>query len=239
MQRRKPEERRQNPGQKRPRALHEGTAEQTLPAEDQEGGVEGDAGPDHPFHVRVPPGHRCGAGIGEKPAILGEAALTWIVSYGKIGSEAHQRLVGLAPGEERRYCEIGKTGAKALLEARYAHLRLGIEDDRIVVEAVTQGGTPRRLAIAAGEAEEQFEAKGINGHLRDKGPGARALREYAVALCRKRTGDVLVFEETEDKETRWRTASSGRNLTIIAPHRPGRIKGPAGGWERGRPAWGR
>ena len=185
MQRRKPEERRQNPGQKRPRALHEGTAEQTLPAEDQEGGVEGDAGPDHPFHVRVPPGHRCGAGIGEKPAILGEAALAWIVSYGKIGSEAHQRLVGLAPGEERRYCEIGKTGAKALLEARYAHLRLGIEDDR------------------------------------------------------KRTGDVLVFEETEDKETRWRTASSGRNLTIIAPHRPGRIKGPAGGWERGRPAWGR
>ncbi|MCY4634882.1 MAG: nucleotidyl transferase AbiEii/AbiGii toxin family protein [Acidobacteria bacterium] len=171
--------------------------------------------------------------------VVGEAALTWIVSYGKIGSEAHQRLVGLAPGEERRHYEIGKTGAKALLEARYAHLRLGIEDDRIVVEAVTHGGTPRRLTMAAGEAEEQFEAKGINGHLRDKGPGARALREYAVALCRKRTGDVLVFEETEDKETRWRTASSSRNLTIIAPHRPGRIKGPGGGWERGRPAWGR
>lgn len=168
---------------------------------------------------------------------VGKAALTWIVAYGKIGGEAHARLVGLAPGEERRHYQIGQTGAKAMIEARYAHLRLGLDDDRIVVEAVTQGATRRRMTMTASEAEEQFEAKGINGHLRDKGPGAKALREYAVELCRKRAGDVLVFEEAADKETRWRTASEGRNLTVITPQRGGRITGAAGGWERGRTGW--
>ena len=169
--------------------------------------------------------------------LVAKAALTWTVAYGKIGNEAHQRLVGLAPEEERRHYEIGKTGARALLDARYAYLRLGVEDDRIVVEAVTQANKHRRTTMTAGEAEEQFEAKGINGHLRNKGPGAKALREYAVELCRRRAGDVLVFEEAGDRETQWRTASSGRNLTIISPQRPARITGPAGGWERGRAGW--
>ena len=171
--------------------------------------------------------------------LVAKAALTWTVAYGKIGNEAHQRLVGLAPGEEREHYKIAKTGAKALLEARYAYLRLGVEDDRIVVEAVTQANTYRRSTMTASEAEEQFEAKGINGHLRNKGPGGKALREYAVELCRKRAGDVLVFEETGDRETHWRTASSGRNLTIISPQRPAPITGAAGGWERGRTGWGR
>ena len=171
--------------------------------------------------------------------LIAKAALTWTVAYGKIGNQARQRLVGLAPGEERRHYEIGKTGARALLEARYAYLRLGVEDDRIVVEAVTQANKHRRTTMMTSEAEEQFEAKGINGHLRNKGPGAKALREYAVDLCRRRAGDVLVFEEAGDKETRWRTASGGRNLTIIAPQRPGPITGSAGDWERGQPGWGR
>ena len=171
--------------------------------------------------------------------LVAKAALTWTVAYGKIGNEAHKRLVGLAPGEERHHYKIGKTGAKALLEARYAYLRLGVEDDRIVVETVTQADKHRRTTMTGGEAEEQFEAKGINGHLRNKGPGGKALREYAVELCRKRAGDVLVFEETGDRETHWRTASSGRNLTIISPQRPARITGAAGAWERGRTGWGR
>ena len=171
--------------------------------------------------------------------LVAKAALTWNVAYGRIGNEARQRLVGLAPGEERRHYEIAKTGAKALVAARYAYLRLGVEDDRIVVEAVTQANKHRRITMTASGADEQFEAKGINGHLRNKGPGAKALREYAIELCRKRAGDVLVFEETGDKETHWRTASSGRNLTIIGPQRPGRITGPAGGWDRRRASWGR
>ena len=73
-----------------------------------------------------------------------------------------------------------------MLEGRYAHLRLGLDEDRIVVEAVTQGATRRRMTTTASEAEEQFEANGINGHLRDKGPGANALREYVVEARRAR-----------------------------------------------------
>ena len=170
--------------------------------------------------------------------LVAKAALIWTVAYGRIGNQAHQRLVGLAPGEERRHYEIGKTGAAALLKARYAYLRLGVEDERIVVEALTQANKLRRMTMTPDEAEEQFEAKGINGHLRNKGPGASALCEYAVELCRKRAGDVLVFEEAGDRETRWRIASSGRNLKLISPQRPAPITGTAGGWERGRTGWG-
>ena len=159
------------------------------------------------------------------------AALTWTVAYGKIGNEAAERLVGLAPDEEGRHYEIGKKGSRALLETRYAYLQLGVEDDRIVIEATTQNNRRRRMTMTARQAEEEFEAKGINGHLRNKGPGAKALREYAVELCRRRAGKIVVFEETGDKETHWRTATSGRNLPIISAERPARITGTGGGWE--------
>ncbi len=169
--------------------------------------------------------------------VVAKAALTWTVAYGKIGNNAHQRLRGLAPGEERRHYEIGKTGASALMNARYAQLLLGVEDDRIVVKAVTHGGKHRRMTMTAVEADDQFEALGINGHLRNKGPGAKALREYAVSLSRSRAGESLVFEEKGDKETRWRTAKSAKNMKTISPERPAAIATTTGDCDRSRTVW--
>ena len=168
---------------------------------------------------------------------ISKAALIWTVAYGRIGNEAYDRLRGVAPEDEAKYYQIAKTGAKALLQARYAQLRLGVEDGRIVMEAVTHGGQQRRMTMTASTAATEFEAKGINGHLRDKGPGANALREYAIELCRRGSGDVLVFKETNDTETHWRLAKSARSLKLIAPDRPVPGAAHAGGWVRSRTDW--
>jgi hypothetical protein len=143
---------------------------------------------------------------------LDTLALDWIVGYGRIGSNAHERLRGIPAGEEKNHYALGKVGAGAILRATYERLRIGVEADRIVVEAVTRGKDRRRMTMTADEAEEKFEAWGINGHLRQKGPGAQAIRDYAALLCRKQAGDVLVFEEENDRATQWRTATRGRNL---------------------------
>lgn len=165
---------------------------------------------------------------------VAKAALSWIVAYGRIGNNAHQRLAGLAADEERHHYEIAKTGAGALIRARYARLRLGVEDDRIIVEAVTHADTHRRMSMTAAEADEQFEAMGINGHLRDKGPGAGALREYAVELAGRRAGNVLVFEERGDEETRWRTATAARSMEIIRADKVRLATETSSDWE---PSW--
>lgn len=139
---------------------------------------------------------------------LDTLALDWIVGYGRIGSSAHERLRGIPEGEEKNHYELGRAGADAILRATYERLRIGVETDRIVVEAVTRGKDRRRMTMTADEAEEKFEAWGINGHLRQKGPGAQAIRDHAALLCRKQAGDVLVFEEENDRATHWRTATA-------------------------------
>ncbi len=168
---------------------------------------------------------------------LDTLALDWLVGYGRIGSSAHERLRGLPEGEEEKHYGLGKAGAGAILRATYERLRIGVEGDRIVVDAVTRGKDRRRMRMTAGEAEEKFEAWGINGHLRQKGPGAQAIREYATLLCQKRAGDVLVFQEEKDQATHWRTATRSENLPLVIARRPEPPTRSQRGWERNRSGW--
>ena len=161
---------------------------------------------------------------------LDTLALDWIVGYGRIGSNAHERLRGIPEGEEKNHYALGKAGAGGILRATYERLLIGVAAHRIVVEAVTRGKDRRRMTMTADEAEEKFEAWGINGHLRQKGPGAQAIREYAALLCRKQAGDVLVFEEENDRATHWRTATRSQNLPLIVATRPHLATGRAGWW---------
>ena len=84
-----------------------------------------------------------------------------------------------------------------------------------MVETTTVGGRRRRLVMEPAALNAGFEAHGINGHLKMKGPGAAALREYAGQLCHLRSDDCLVYQETEDRVTHWRTAARAMNLPLL------------------------
>lgn len=90
----------------------------------------------------------------------------------------------------------------------------------IVVEAVTRAGNRRRMTISSREADDVFEAFGINGHLQHKEPGADEIRRYAIRLAQERAHDVLVFEEMNDSPTQWRTATRSLALPPITAHGP-------------------
>ena len=156
---------------------------------------------------------------GIAPERLDAIALDWMVGYGKIGNNAHERLRGVPKNEEQDYYRLGANGARALVEAQYDHLQVRVKDARIIVEAVTKRGDRRKMTMAASEAEDRFEAYGINGHLRRTRPRARAIREYAMELCGRRADDVLVYEETKNDAIRWRTATESKNLPPLGRFR--------------------
>lgn len=164
-------------------------------------------------------------------------ALDWVVGYGRIGNDAHAQVHGATGLGVRECYELGRKGAKSLLQARYASLRLGVENDRIVIEAVTEGNNLRRMTMSVTDAEEQFAALGMHAHLQRKGPGPRAVLDYAIQVCRTKVGDVLIFEEKNDEPTRWRTAERSEKLPLLTRERPGPIKANVGGWERNRTRW--
>lgn len=164
-------------------------------------------------------------------------ALDWIVGYGRIGNDAHAQIRGAAGLGIRECYELGKRSARSLLHARYAALRLGVEDDRIVIDTVTEGGSSRRTTLTANQPREQFAAAGLNEHLRGKGPGPRKLLEYAIELTRKKARDVLVYEEKNGEPTRWRTATRGFCMGPISQERPRRLTSETTEWKRGRSNW--
>ena len=161
----------------------------------------------------------------------------WITGRERIADNAREKLRGVSHKQDPSYARLGVDGATALMDSRYERFRIGVEQDLIVVEAMTEGKDPRRMTMAADEAEHQFSALGINQHLRGKGPGADAIREYAVQLCRGNADGVLVFEERNDEATRWRTGSRSLNLGIIILERSGTLDRDAGGWRRDRADW--
>ena len=151
---------------------------------------------------------------------LESLALDWILGYGKIGTNAHQRLKGLSEGEDRRHYALGKDGAAAVLGAAYERFRIRVAQDDIVVEAVTRAGHRRRMTTSSREADDVFEALGINGHLQQKEPGADEIRRYAIRLAQERAHDVLVFEEMNDSPTQWRIATRSLALPPITANGP-------------------
>ena len=69
------------------------------------------------------------------------------------------------------------------------------------------GGTP----TFSSELEHDFEAAGLNAYLHTRGPGGKALVDYARTACAaNRNG--LVFEADAERVRAWRTATAGMNL---------------------------
>lgn len=88
----------------------------------------------------------------------------------------------------------------------YERFRIRVERDEIVVEARTYNGDRRRMRRRAPEASERFEEWGTNGDVRNKGPGAEAVRDYVMAVW----------------ETHWRSGRASANLPILGEkHRGG------------------
>ena len=147
-------------------------------------------------------------------------ALDWLVGSGRIARNARERLRGVPRDAEAGFYELGKRGAARLVESTYDQLRVRADRGAIVIEAVTAGGARRRWTSSPGDAAERFEAWGINGHLRGKGPDAEAIREYAADLARQQVDDVLVLEAQWDRLTRWRTRHRSENLPLLTEAGP-------------------
>ena len=170
--------------------------------------------------------------------LLGNIALDWYAGRAEIAAQARHGLAGaVAPDERVRFRYLGDKGSDTILKARYRRLRVRTDDGGIVVETETESGNRRRMVIRPDEAEREFEAQGVNGHLREKGPGATAVREYAVHLCGQGAGDALVFQEKNDEPTHWRTGTDSLNLPLLASAGPDRAADGPAGTERTKAAW--
>ena len=106
------------------------------------------------------------------------------------------------------YRNLGSQAASAVHGALYDALEIRAGGDRITVTMQTAGGAHRSRQVTPEEADEHFEEHGLNAHLRNKGPGADDLREYAKARALRREGDCVIYRETRDTPTHWRTATS-------------------------------
>ena len=135
-------------------------------------------------------------------------ALDWYWNGAVIADEAPRRLQGVPDKERVDPGKLGNLAAQAITKAIYTHCRIQTRDGAIEVTTATRGRLPQTVRIAANEAANAFEATGLNGYLETAGPGARELREYALAEC-GRGRNVLVLNIEPDKPAQWRTESAG------------------------------
>ena len=84
----------------------------------------------------------------------------------------------------------------------------------------TAGGERRSHRVTPENADELFEERGLNAHLKNKGPGADELREYAKTQALRGRPDFVIYREANDAPTHWRTATAAYNLPVEAPRRP-------------------
>ena len=127
------------------------------------------------------------------------------VAYGKIGNEAHQRLVGLAPGEERRHYEIGKTGARPAScndrsERSKSRRTMGMGEIRV---SVTLENSDDRAMVYRGHGlETEVRRTTIEGIV-DTGAVSLVIPEEVVTeLGLRHTGTRTVVYADERREER-------------------------------------
>ena len=129
-----------------------------------------------------------------------------------IAVEAEDALGGVPPSEHVENRELGNLAAQAVSNALYTMCRIETRDGAIEVNTKTRSRPKNTARISVEDAEGHFEAHGLTAYLRDKGPGADALLDYARTAC-ARGRNRVVFEADADGVTAWRTAKAGMNLT--------------------------
>ena len=139
-------------------------------------------------------------------------ALDWHWNSANIARDAPDQLLGIPEHERIDAAKLGSLAAHAIGRAVYTHCRIETRDGVIEVTTATRNRTTRTMRIPTDEAAKTFEASGLNGYVERAGPGARELREYALAEC-GRGRNVLVLNIEPDKPVQWRTERAGGNLT--------------------------
>lgn len=125
----------------------------------------------------------------------------------------------LPPAAETLWQAIGETVREELRSISDGHTLYAIGDGSIhtrngAIEVTTATNVrgEETIRIEPNNAQRHFEATGLSAHLQPKGPGAKALLDYARTACRQRR-DRVVFEADADGVKAWRTATAGMNLT--------------------------
>ena len=139
-------------------------------------------------------------------------ALDWYWNGAVIAEEARTRLQGVPDKERVDPAKLGNLAAHAIRGAIYTHYRIQTQDGGIDVTTATRRRPPQTVRITADEAAKAFEARGFNSYLETAGPGARELREYALAECASGR-NVLVLNVEPNKPTQWRAERTSGNLT--------------------------
>ena len=114
-----------------------------------------------------------------------------------IAVEAEGTLGGVPADEGIPPRQLGNRGAHAISNALYTMCSIRTRDGAIEVATATRAQGEKTRRIEATSAEHDFEAAGLNAYLRAKGPGPRALLDYARESC-ARCQDALVFEADAD-----------------------------------------
>ena len=102
---------------------------------------------------------------------------------------------------EPQHRDLGTRAAAAIHAALYETMTIEASPRLIAVEMATGGGIVRRYPMAPTDADREFEERGLNAHLANKGPGADAIREHAKTRAARTAKTVVVYEEERDAAT--------------------------------------
>lgn len=159
------------------------------------------------------------AAVNSMPRAMGEyIAWSWHHANPILNEEAATALRG-TDNRQLNHRNLGSRGARAIQAALYGALEIGVAGGRITLSIETAGGERRNFQVTPESADEHFEEHGLNAHLKNKGPGADELREYARAQALRGRGDLVVYREARDAPTHWRTARMAYNLPVEATRR--------------------
>ena len=122
-----------------------------------------------------------------------EMAQTFHWAGPTIAAEAAAMLSGIPEEERIEPQQLGSRAAHAISGAVYTMCRIGTRNGRIEVTKATTSRSERTDRVEPNDAEHYFEASGLNGYLRAKGPGNKALLGYAQTAADE-GGATVVFE---------------------------------------------
>ena len=128
-----------------------------------------------------------------------------------IASDAETALGGIPEPERIEPKELGNRAAHAISNSRYTRCRIETRSGAIEVTTATNRRGDKTNRIDPGNAGHYFAARGLSAYLDPRGPGAKALLDYARTACRQRR-DGVVFEADAHGVNAWRTGKAGMNL---------------------------
>ena len=147
---------------------------------------------------------------------INDKALDWILKHGRISLNARERLRGIPDEERENLYNLGKDGARALIDSRYRRFELIVERSTIIVEATTEGNQKRRMTMTAENAKEKFNVLGISQHLGSKGPGSDAIREHAIRVCGEKAERTVILREEHDELIAWKAGAADERTDIAS-----------------------